>query len=203
MQHIFLEDCNLEVLVDLLTQGKTLVYPTETCYGLGCDPSNSLAVEKIFHIKKRPENKPMLLVFPNIEMLKKYIVWDTTLEKLSSYWPGPLTVVAQVLAGAPLAPALTQINHTVAVRVSSYPFVAELTALFGGPLVSTSANIAGEPNPYTATEIVDRFNKEKIFPDIIIDAGTLPPNPPSTLIQVDHGTVTVLRQGSIQVIHPI
>ncbi|MSU75413.1 MAG: DUF559 domain-containing protein [Candidatus Magasanikbacteria bacterium] len=91
-----LTECNLaQIVVDLLN-GQTVVFPTETSYGLGCDSTNQEAVDKIFKIKGRRSDKPLLVVVPNVEMAKRYLVWNETLEKIASkYWPGALTVVGE------------------------------------------------------------------------------------------------------------
>ncbi len=91
-----LTECNLAEIVFELLNGKTLVFPTETSYGLGCDATNQPAVDKIFKIKGRSSDKPLLVVVPAIEMAKKYLIWNELLEKIATrYWPGPLTVVGE------------------------------------------------------------------------------------------------------------
>ena len=88
---------NKEEALEYLESGKTVVFPTETSYGLGCDATNQSAVDMIFKIKGRKSDKPLLVVVPTIEMAKEYIEWSSLLEKLSKlYWPGALTVVGKV-----------------------------------------------------------------------------------------------------------
>lgn len=193
---------NLEILelVQALKEGKTFVYPTETCYGLGCNALNAEAVQKIFRIKKRDDGKPVLIVFPNIEMAMEYIDWNEMLETIAlKYWPGPLTVVVEDLGKGNFPQGVRGNDGTIAFRISSHPFVQEITQAFGGPIVSTSANVAGEENPYTAEDIQKRFLKEEMQPDIIVDAKTLPPSPPSTVVKIENGQLIVLRQGSIYI----
>ena len=89
-----LTECNLAQLVVDLQNGKTVVFPTETSYGLGCDATNQEAVDRIFKIKGRKSDKPLLVVVPNVEMAKRYLVWNELLEKIAKkYWPGSLTAV--------------------------------------------------------------------------------------------------------------
>lgn len=91
-----LTECNLAQLVVDLLAGKTVVFPTETSYGLGCAATNQAAVDKIFKIKGRGSDKPLLVVVPTVEVAKKYLVWNTTLEKVAQkYWPGAVTVVGE------------------------------------------------------------------------------------------------------------
>ncbi|KKW09314.1 MAG: hypothetical protein UY44_C0004G0029 [Candidatus Kaiserbacteria bacterium GW2011_GWA2_49_19] len=89
-----LTECNLAQIVVELLNGKTVVFPTETSYGLGCDATNQEAVDRIFKIKERRGDKPLLVVVPTVAMAKKYLVWNNLLEKIASkYWPGAVTVV--------------------------------------------------------------------------------------------------------------
>lgn len=91
-----LTECNLAQLVVDILNGKTVVFPTETSYGLGCDATNQTAVDKIFKIKGRPSDKPLLVVVPTVEMAKEYLVWNDLLKKIATkYWPGAVTVVAE------------------------------------------------------------------------------------------------------------
>ena len=136
MEVINVNTVDIHAVVGALRSGQTLVYPTETCYGLGCDATNSEAVEKLFDIKKRQKNKPMLVVFPNVEMAMRYIKWSLQLEKIATrFWPGPLTVVTLLQDNASISPLLAGEDGTLAFRVSSHPFVQEVTLTLGAPLV--------------------------------------------------------------------
>jgi L-threonylcarbamoyladenylate synthase len=200
MQILPIENIDLDFLVQALKEGKTIVYPTETCYGLGADATNSTAVEKLFAIKKRQEGKSMLIVFPDIAMAQEYVQWSETIQKLADkFWPGALTIVAPATQENNLAPGVKGSDGTVAFRVSSYPLVHEITSLLGTPIVSTSANIAGEDNPYDPQEIVNRFANEALRPDILIDGRILPHTSPSTIVKIENDHLTVLRQGEVKV----
>ena len=85
----------LEEAAVMLKKGKILVFPTETSYGLGCDATNQSAVDKIFKIKERSADKPLMMVVPEVEMAKKYLAWNSLVDRVAiKYWPGPVTVVA-------------------------------------------------------------------------------------------------------------
>lgn len=200
MDIIPLSQINISSLAHRLRQSETLVYPTETCYGLGCDATNESAVQKLFRIKKRDEGKPMLVVFSTVAEAFEYIEWSPLLEQVASkYWPGALTVVAKLKGEARISPLLVGKDGTMAFRVSSHPLVHEFTTFLGVPLVSTSANIAGEDNPYDVNDIIARFSGETEQPDIVINAGVLPFAQPSTIVRFLDGTVEILRQGEIQI----
>lgn len=190
MKFIAQKDVILSDLVSALNDGKTLVYPTETCYGLGCDATNAAAVEKIFAIKGRAKEKSLIVLAYDLSAMTPYIEITPALESLAkNYWPGALTVIVPAKAGSGLAPGVIADDGTVAFRVTSHPFAHALTEAFGKPIVSTSANIAGGPNPYTIEEAVSA--------DIGIDAGELPRRPPSTVVRLREERVEVLRQGSV------
>ncbi len=191
---------NIAELQQHIRQGKVLVYPTETCYGLGADATNVQAVEHVFHIKKREAGKPVLVLFPSVEILKNFVEWNNDLEKIAQkYWPGAVTVLARSLPDSQFAPGVLNDNNEVAVRISPYPFVSDMVRTLGVPLVSTSANISGGENPYSITEVMQNFDSQKVQPDILIDGGELSHIPPSTLVRVHNGIIEVLRQGSITV----
>jgi L-threonylcarbamoyladenylate synthase len=195
------EEKNISVsnIVQALQEGKTLVYPTETCYGLGCDATNADALSRVFAIKNRQKNKPVLVIFPDRHMAMQYVVWDKTLDHIAdTYWPGPLTVIAKARAEVSLPLGVVAENGTLAFRISSHHLVEKITRELGKPLVSTSANIASLESPYDIAAIKNMFDKKQDKPDIVIDAGDLPHHAPSTVVAIDDvGGVTVLRQGEV------
>ena len=192
------DNLNISAIVSELEQGKTIVYPTETTYGLGCDATNEEAVNRIFDIKQRQREKSLLIIVPARDMMYEYIEHNPTIEKLANrYWPGPLTVVTHIKPDKKLASGVVRDDGTIAFRISSHPIAAELARKLGKPLVSTSANIAAQKSPYDSDEVTKTFQKQEIAPDIFINAGILPEKAPSTIVRVDGNRVTVLRQGDI------
>lgn len=195
-----MENIQLADIARALRSGATIIYPTETCYGLGCDARDEAAVQRIFAIKQRIEKKPLLVVVPDVAMIMDYVVWTPTLERLASkYWPGALTVVTSLRPDVHLPRGVVSDDNTLAFRVTSHPFAAELSRALGAPLVSTSANLAGKANIYNIDEALAVFSQANVFarPDIVIDAGELPERAPSTIVRVDGEHITVLRQGGI------
>lgn len=192
------EDLKTDEIIEALKQGKVIVYPTETVYGLGCDATNQKAVDKIFKIKQRQENKSVLVVAGNIDMMVDYISWSKKLHELSDkYWPGPLTVVVPVRPENNLARGVLTDDGTVAFRITEHPVASELSQKLGKPLVSTSANISAQKSSYDVEGIIKMFENEEFKPDIIIDAGELSHRAPSTVVRVVGDKVEVLRQGEI------
>ncbi|MBI4427080.1 MAG: threonylcarbamoyl-AMP synthase [Candidatus Magasanikbacteria bacterium] len=211
MQILKLDSLDFSDVVEKLRNGFTIVYPTETCYGLGCDARNNEAVEKVAKIKQRPPSsrfgqdcgvasKPFLVVVPDAAMALRYLEWSPKLQELADkYWPGALTIVALAKDNCGLASGVVAADGTVAFRVTSHPIAARLSRELDAPLVSTSANISGQEQPYSVEAVQRYFASQPNQPDIIIDAGELPQRAPSTIVRVVDGKVEVVREGEVVV----
>lgn len=192
---------DLDLTISVLKSGGVVVYPTETSYGIGCDATNADAVARVFAAKNRPSGKGVTLLLPaNDPFGESFAIWNPKLRAFAErHWPGALNVVCLIGTASSIAEQCLT-DGTIAVRRSSHPIANTLVDALGVPLVSTSANISGEPELYSAKEIFDRFSREAIQPDSIFDAGELPKRAPSTLITWDDARgVVVLRQGEIAV----
>lgn len=193
---------DLGEVVSALRSGGVVVYPTETSYGIGCDATNVKAVAKVFAIKHRPEGKGMtVLLSANDTFGESFAVWNSSLRDLAEkHWPGALNIILPVVEDSKIAPQCFT-NNTIAVRRSSHPIVNAMADALGCPLVSTSANISGESEIYSAQEIFDRFAKESEQPDIVFDAGEIPHQLPSTVVvwNEEKKKIVVLRQGEITI----
>jgi L-threonylcarbamoyladenylate synthase len=131
----------------ILRQGGVIAYPTEAVWGLGCDPGQEAAVQRLLAIKQRDVAKGLILIAAERAQLDGLLDWDVLpVERravVEASWPGPNTWIVPATARVPRW--ITGAHTGVAVRVSSHPIVVALCKAFGGPLVSTSANRAGEP----------------------------------------------------------
>lgn len=186
----------LQAAIEVLGQGGVIIYPTETSYGLGCDFYNQEACEKVYNIKKRDKKSPLPVIIPDLIAATYLVDFPSQARKLASeYWPGPLTLV--------LSYKYCKIHHHsddyLALRVSSHPFARALSVNFGTPIVSTSANISQEPNCYSPQDIKKQFKNSKLKPDLFINAGTLPPSKPSTIIKFVNNKGQILRLGEINI----
>ncbi|MBI2989872.1 MAG: threonylcarbamoyl-AMP synthase [Candidatus Magasanikbacteria bacterium] len=191
-------ETSIDELLELLRQGASMVYPTETCYGLGCDAGNQEAVNRIFEIKNRQKDKPLLVVASDPAMMAEYVDWSPALEEISrKYWPGPLTVVVPAKHSSSLANGVVASDGSLAFRITKHEFAAEISRRLGKPLVSTSANLASFENPYHIEDVIAMFQNQNLQPDIIIDAGELPYNSPSTVVRIRNGKAEIIRQGEI------
>jgi len=187
--------------VAVLRRGGVIAYPTETTYGLGCDPRNTKAVTEIFRIKGRENNKPLLLVASSVSQVRQVadLVRATQWVAPMRYWPGPLTLVLPAKTGTRLVKALMP-HGEVAIRVSSSSFVQALCRSFGFPIVSTTANRSGKPDCRSGKAVIKIFRDRKHQPHLIIDLGALSRCKPSTVARVrEDGTIQILRQGAVRI----
>lgn len=175
-----------------LYNGKVILYPTDTIWGLGCDATNSSAVNRIFSIKNRPDKKSMLVLVDNENMLKRYVrdVSDIAWE-LIEVSDRPLTII---FPGARnIAPELIGEDGSVGIRIAKDPFCQDLIKRFRKPLVSTSANISGSPSPSLYNEISEEI-KEAADHIVSWRQDDLQPSKASSIIKLDSsGRISVIR----------
>ena len=150
-----------------LRQGQVIAYPTEAVWGLGCDPDNRQAVERILAIKQRAVEKGLILVAADTTQLGPipHNLTSSQRELIEQTWPGPVTWLIPD-PGAHYPDWIRGGHDSVAIRVSAHPLVRELCFLFGKPIVSTSANIAGEPAIRTRAKLKQQFGDRL---DYIVD----------------------------------
>lgn len=143
-----------------LRRGGVIAYPTESCFGLGCDPRNPRAVQRLLRIKGRPERKGLILIAAHLHQLKPYLapLNPAQIKQLSAKWPGPHTWLVPASHNCPFW--LTGRHSTIAVRVTGYPAAARLCREAGMALVSTSANRSGQKSARTARECARLFGRK-------------------------------------------
>lgn len=135
-----------------LKRGETILYPTDTVWGLGCDATNEEAVSKIFQLKNREESKSLVVLVSSIEMLKEYVkeIPDNAIKILETA-EKPTTIIYSNPRG--FAANTIATDNTIAIRIPKHSFCIELIEKFGKPIVSTSANVSGESTPKSFSEI--------------------------------------------------
>lgn len=200
MQEIILNEHNkIEVIqkaLEVLKRGGVIVYPTETSYGLGANFFDPEAVQKIYNIKKRDKKMHLPVIVPDHAYAVTLVKFPFLASNLAqSKWPGPLTLVLPFRH----KDWYDYFPEKLAIRVSSHPFVKDLSRQFTFPMVATSANISNRPDSYTAQHIKDSFLNSEIKPDLFINAGNLPKRLPSTIISFDGDKAKILRQGKIKI----
>jgi L-threonylcarbamoyladenylate synthase len=172
-------------LAAYLRRGGLVAYPTESCYGLGCDPRNPRALQRLIRLKGRDAAKGLLLIADHIKRLKPFVrpLPTADLARLQRSWPGPVTWVVPASSACP--PLLTGGRPTIAVRVTAHPGAASLCRSLGMALVSTSANKSGKKPAKTAAECRRIFGAQVR----VIDGRIGQRRRPSTLIDLATGTI--------------
>ncbi|MEO5346112.1 MAG: L-threonylcarbamoyladenylate synthase [Magnetococcus sp. YQC-9] len=184
----------LHAALTALHHGQVIGLPTETLFGLAADPWNPAAMDQLIRMKQRPMDKGFILLINDQMDLATLILLPSplALSLMKQFWPGPLTLVLP--AQPHLPPLLTGGTDFIALRHSPAPIVQELLAVWQKPLISTSANRAGEPPPHTANEVRAIWQSENL---IVLDGDIRPDALPSTLLRIDGLTATLLRAGAI------
>lgn len=174
----------LSKAASVLRRGGIIIYPTETCYGIGADATSKKAVEKVIRIKKRPTEKRISVAVSSIVMAKKHFAVNGIAEKLAKkFMPGPITLVVR---------SKKQRKQTTGFRIPDNKLILKLIRKFNKPITSTSANISKEPNLYRIKDVIKVFDGKV---GLIIDGGNLPKVMPSTVFDTLSGKV--LRKGTI------
>lgn len=170
----------------LLREGGVLAYPTEGVYGLGCDPDNRAAFDKVFALKQRPPEQGVLLIAADFEQVRPWLgaVPDAALARAGAAWPGAHTFI---FPRSSRVPAWVAGGHAgIALRVTAHAPSAALCRAFGGPIVSTSANRHGEAPARSAKEIASIFGDE---PDGVLDAPLGGLDRPTPITDVVSGAI--------------
>ncbi len=186
-----------EKAASLLERGGVIAVPTDTVYGLVADVLQPAAVKKVFRIKTRSHAKALPVFVRDVEMARKFAFVERELVKvLGGLWPGPTTVV---LRKKPAMPDLaTGGAKTVGLRVPDYPFLTMLLTAFPNPLTATSANLSGSEPAHSGVAVQNTFRRHIPRPDLLVDAGELPPSRPSTVLDLIHPeNPKILRMGAI------
>ena len=174
----------LESSVRALREGGIVIYPTETSYGMGVDFENEAAKKKIYSVKGREEEKKLSVIVPDMEVIKNYVLVSRETEMLAEkFMPGPLTLVVK----------MKNSDDTLAFRIPSNDFALKLCREMKKPVTATSVNFSGESPLYEIKEVIDNFTGKV---DVIVDAGDLEKNEPSSVYDVENHEL--LREGKIK-----
>lgn len=190
----------LSSAVRVLRQGGIVALPTESSYGLAVDVYNERALRRLYHVKQRAEEKPLLVLVNSREGVAGLVREIPFQYKrlMAQFWPGPLTLIFP--AAPQLSSILTGGSETVGVRHSPYQLASALVDNFGGPITATSANLSGKPPCTSAKDVEEIFGNGV---DMIIDGGDAT-GKPSTIVTLKRGELTVLREGQLpaELFHP-
>ena len=186
--------CNkegIEKASQIVSQGGIMIFPTDTVYGIGCNPYNKEAVEKIYKIKSRDIMKSVPVLTYSIETAEKIVEFDQFTKKIvEKFWPGPLTVILKV-TDKKIKESLN-LENKIAIRVPDHKCTLELLKKCNF-LVGTSANISGDL-PYTDPEECLK-NLENY--DVFVDGGIITSKGESTIIEIENEQIKIIREGSL------
>ncbi len=176
----------------LIMRGELVAYPTDTVYGLGCDPLNLQALRKIIQAKKRKQGRLPLLVdtVGKAEEIGRFDEIARTLAR--KFWPGPLTLVVPMRTHLP--EPITGSNDTVGLRIPLRETTMDLIRACGGALVGTSANISGNASLITAPQVARELHGQV---KVVLDGGATGSGIESTVVKVEEGHVSILREKAI------
>ncbi|HEX9114270.1 MAG TPA: L-threonylcarbamoyladenylate synthase [Nitrospirota bacterium] len=179
---------------EVIASGGVIAYPTDTFYALGADPQNSAAVKRLFAIKGRQKDQPILLLIADPADAERWAaeITSTAAGLMSRYWPGPLTLVFGAKDG--VLPELTAGTGTIGLRVPGSVLARGLIRFIGHALTGTSANRSGRPNVRTAQEAVEEIGG---LADLILDGGQTAGGAASTVLDVTAAVPRLIREGAV------
>ena len=182
-------------------RGKIFIYPSDTCYGLGCLLSDEEAIKKIYQIKQRDVGKPLSIMVLDKMMFKRYGQVDKKVETLiNKYLPGSLTIVVPKSKKVPSF--FNEGFDDVGIRIPNNKFCLKLIKIAKEPIITTSANISGENSLYKSTDILNEFSGKNFGerPNIFFNGGNLNEIAPSTIVKFDDDKLKILRQGEVKIL---
>lgn len=179
---------------DLIRAGGMVAYPTESFYGLAVNAADEEAIQRLFAIKKRRSDHPVLILIHSIEVLDQCVasIPEMAHKLIRQFWPGGLTLVFK--AGSNLSPLLSAYTGKIGIRLSSHPVATELVKAVGVPITGTSANISGQPACVNAVEVLHSLGEGV---DLILDGGATKGAPGSTILDITVTPPKILRQGIV------
>jgi len=198
-----LDDINvfLEKAVEIISNAGVVAFPTNSVYGLGCDPTNLIAIEKIYDIKYRDRLKGLLLLVADTEEAEKVAEFNKIGYKLAEhFWPGQLTLILNKKEPNIIPPEVTAGKNTIGIRIPENEIVLTIlkklkkNGYFGG-IIGTSANYSGEPPSISGDEVAKKF----LTPiDLILDGGKTKTKVPTTILDCTSEKLKLLRIGFIK-----
>ena len=193
-RHVRASQIEIESAVQALRDGELVAFPTETVYGLGANAQNPAAVRKIFEIKGRPPNHPVIVHLDSPRYLHRWVreVPELANRLAESFWPGPLTMVLP--RAAQVHEVITGGQDTIAIRVPAHPMAQQLLTAFGGGIAAPSANRYGRLSPTRAEHVREEFGETV---RVILDGGECPIGLESTIVSFEGERVRLLRPGSV------
>lgn len=189
----FLENSQQAKIV--LKDAGLIIFPTDTFYGLGADPFNAKAIQKLFQVKNRAANKALLVLIAetdDVALLTDDAICSTAKTCMDAFWPGPLTLLFEARKDLPRE--LTAGTGKIGLRLPGNADTRKLISNIGHPLTAPSANLSGDPEPESVRQIADELMNRV---DLVLDGGPAPGGKASTVLDTTLSPPVLLREGAI------
>ena len=181
----------IEMASQIISKGGIAIFPTDTVYGIGCNPYDIDAVEKIYNIKSRDYSKPFPVLVYSIQIAQRIAFFDEFTRKIvERFWPGPLTIILK-LTDKSLKKSLN-ITEKIAIRVPDHKCTLELLKRCNF-LVGTSANISGDSSFTNPDECINSIQGY----DVLVDGGDITSKAESTIIEIENEEIKIIREGPL------
>ncbi len=192
----FFKDEYSELVCNALSSGAVVIAPTDTSYMLGADATSQAAVRRVFEIKYRDLSKPVSIAVESVTTARKFVNWTQAAQRLAeAFLPGALTLMLRCKVDLPLG--VISSAGLVGIRIPGNPLTLQILRAWGGALTATSANLSGEDEPYDIAQVLAQLQVKLRDDDIIFDAGELPKNKPSTIVDLSGSDAKLIREGNI------
>ena len=184
----------IDYAAGFIKRGDVVAIPTDTFYGLSADPFNLAAIERVFQIKGRPENRALPILVDSVEQAVELArdIPDAFLTLAHKFWPGPLTIVVEATHRLPLK--VTGNSGRVALRWADSRITTALIGAVGGPVTGTSANLSGHPSCSNASALAEQLGTR--IP-LILDSGDTNGTSASTIVRIDGEEWSIVREGAV------
>jgi L-threonylcarbamoyladenylate synthase len=180
--------------ISIINSGGVVAFPTETVYGLGADATNELAARKIYELKSRPSNNPIIVHVASIEEARKIGEFNELAEVIAAnFWPGPITIVVPRKVNSGICSTVSAGLSSIGIRIPANEMALELIKKTGKPIAAPSANISNYVSPTEASHVIDAFG-DKVY---VLDGGKATYGLESTIIDVTTNVLKLLRYGFI------
>ena len=187
------DDVGIKKTSEIIEKGGIVIFPTDTVYGIGCNPYNIDSIKRIYEIKSREKIKSLPVLAYSVDIVKKIVVIDNFTEKIiQKYWPGPLTLILE-LKDQKLKESLN-LQNKIAIRIPDSKCTLKLLEKCG-LIVGTSANISGNTS-YTNPD--DCMKNVKNY-DVFLNGGTITSKGESTIIEIENEKIKIIREGALKV----
>ena len=191
-----IDETKIEEIANAIKEGKLIIFPTDTVYGIGTNAYNEEACKKIYEIKGRPSCKPLIILISDISMIEDLVenISPTEQKIIEKFWPGPLTMKFKKRKGI-LPDIISAVDEYVRIRLIKNGLIYKIIEKAEVPVVAPSANISGHPTGIKINNIIKELGGKV---DYILDCGDYKSDEPSTIVQVEDEKVVVIREGKIK-----